>query len=168
MAHAAQGPLSQLRDIHTPAPVGAWPPAPGWIILAVLAVVAVGALIWWLVRRWRANRYRREAVRELEALLVRFREGADPFTFLGDYTALLKRTALTHYPRDRVAHLTGEAWVDFLDKSAGTNEFSMGAGQVLIDGNYRPVDDDIDVVELHRLGKYWIRRHSRATLEKAA
>lgn len=168
MTHALQGPLAQLRDIHTPAPVSNWPPAPGWFILAALLLIAVVALTWWLFRRWWDNRYRREAMRELESLRAGFGAGSDPAGFLTDYSALLKRAALSHYPRGAVAHLTGEAWVEFLDKSAGTNEFSMGAGQVLIDGNYRPIDEAIDIDELHRLGRYWIRRHSRKTLEKAA
>ena len=45
--------LSQLRDIHTAAPVPWWPPAPGWWILGLLLLV----LLVWLGRRILA-RYR--------------------------------------------------------------------------------------------------------------
>lgn len=164
----AQGLLSQLRDIHTPAPIGNWPPAPGWILLAVLVLIAVAWLTWWLIHRWRANRYRREALKELDELMSSWRTSADAATYLVRYTELLKRTALTHFPRDRVANLTGEAWVDFLDRSANTDEFSMGAGQVLIEGHYRAANETVDVDELHRLGEMWIKHHDRGTLEKAA
>ena len=168
MVNGAQSALSHLRDIHTPAPVGAWPPAPGWFLLAGLVLAAVVALAWWLVRRWQTNRYRREAMEELESLRNQYQREADAAQYLAAYSALLKRIALTRYPRGQVAHLTGEAWVDFLDKAGDTDEFSMGAGQVLVDANYRPVQADIDVDALHDLAKHWIRRHRRKAMEKAA
>jgi hypothetical protein len=158
---AHQDPLAQLKDIHMPAPPGSWPPAPGWFILAALGAVVAVAVTWWLFRRWKNNRYRREGMRELDNLLSRFQEEEDRTAYLASYAALLKRIALTRYPRETVANLTAEAWVDFLDKSAQTDEFSMGAGQVLIAGNYRPLDGNsmIDVPKLHDLGKHWIKRH---------
>lgn len=151
-------PLAQLRDIHMPPPIDTWPPAPGWVILAALGLAAVIALFYWLYRRWRRNRYRREALRELAALRARFEERRDKAAFLVESQTLLKRVALTRYPRERVANLTGEAWVQFLDRSANTEEFSMGAGQSLIDGGYVP-DPDVDVDKLHDLAAMWIKKH---------
>ncbi|MBD3646229.1 MAG: DUF4381 domain-containing protein [Pseudomonadales bacterium] len=157
-------PLAQLRDIHMPPPVDSWPPAPGWWVLAALAVAAVILLAYLAWRHWRANRYRREALRELDALYEQYREGLSPADWLVRYEALLKRVALTRYPREAVASLTGVAWVDFLDKSLGSQEFSMGAGQALIEGLYRPsATPDVDA--LHRLGRAWIRKHSDITVE---
>lgn len=154
-------PLAQLKDIHMPPPPESWPPAPGWFILTALAVIVLVALAWWLFRRWKRNRYRREAMRELESLLAQYHRTEHGAAYLEGYAALLKRIALTRYPRETVANLTAEAWVGFLDKSARTDEFSMGAGQVLIAGNYRPPADTevIDVPQLHRLAKHWIKRH---------
>lgn len=164
--HIAEGPLSQLRDIHLPAPLSAWPPAPGWFILAGLVLLAVGGIAWWLYRRWKDNRYRRESMAELQALFDAYGKADDSAAYLVDYAALLKRIALTRYPRDAVAHLSGEAWVAFLDKTAKTEEFSMGAGQALIDANYRPGGTaDIDVQALHDLAKHWIKRHRVQTRE---
>ena len=58
----AMDPLAQLRDIHQPGMIETWPPAPGWWLLAALAVAALTALIVRAFRHWRANRYRREAI----------------------------------------------------------------------------------------------------------
>ncbi len=151
-------PLAALRDIHLPVPVSDWPPAPGWWVLAFLVIFLTLYFLYRLRERWQANRYRREALRQLESLYREWQETGDEKQFLSDYQRLLKRAALTRYPRVDVASLTGEAWVDFLDRSSGSTEFSMGQGQTLVDGNYAP-DRDIDVPALNTLGEFWIRHH---------
>lgn len=155
-------PLAELRDIHLPPPVDAWPPAPGWWLLAIVIIGVLVALALLLFRRWRANRYRREALEELTNLRRAYEQHGDVEAWLRDYEALLKRVALTRYPREEVASLTGEAWVAFLDNTIGSHEFSMGPGQVLIDGHYRPASElnaGIEVDALHELGKQWIKHH---------
>ncbi|MEX2488659.1 MAG: DUF4381 domain-containing protein [Pseudomonadales bacterium] len=155
-------PLADLRDIHLPPPVEAWPPAPGWWIVGFLLLAATVALIVWWLRYWRANRYRREALRELDRLFQVYQANQDARAWLHDFEALLKRVALTRYAREDVASLTGVAWVAFLDKTAGIDDFSMGPGQALIDDIYKPANDNgtaIDVRQLHELGKQWIKHH---------
>lgn len=151
-------PLAQLRDIHTPPPIDSWPPAPGWWVLAAMAVIGIALLFIWAIRRWRANRYRREALGELNGLYEEYRQGLAPADWLTRFEALIKRVALTRYPREQVASLTGEAWVAFLDRTMGSREFSMGPGQALIDSHYRP-GPDVDVEALHELGLAWIKKH---------
>lgn len=168
MSPQGSDPLAELRDIHMPPPVDAWPPAPGWWILAIVGTLAAAAFIWWLWRRWRANRYRREALAELDRLRQQYERDGDPLAWLQQYETLLKRVALSRYPRAQVAPLTGEAWVRFLDRTGGQHEFSLGPGQVLIDGNYRP-DAQVDVARLDEIGRTWIKRHGDvADLERAA
>ena len=60
-----QDPLSQLRDIHLPDTGGFWPPAPGWWLLALIALAALAGLIWWLRRQRRRTRWLRLAKAEL-------------------------------------------------------------------------------------------------------
>lgn len=116
--------LQNLHDIVLPAPPGWWPPAPGWYVLAVLLLAFA---LWWGRRawqRWRADRYRREALKAFRALQ------ADPGR-LAALPGLLKRTALAAWGREAVAALSGEAWHRFLDCSAGTDRFCAGAGALL-------------------------------------
>ena len=151
-------PLAQLRDIHLPPPPEMWPPAPGWWVLAFFGVVLAVVGLVWIYRWWSGNRYRREGLEQLDSLLRSYRNTQDGTVYITGYSALLKRVALSRYPREQVASLTGEAWVQFLDRAASTNEFSMGNGQALISGSYTP-EPDVDVEELHKLGEFWIRHH---------
>ena len=160
-----QDPLAQLRDIHMPTAIDTWPPAPGWWFLAALLLIALGAALFWLYRNWRANRYRREALAELESLRSEF--GGAPVAYLEHYSALLKRVALTRYSREQVAGLTGESWTLFLDRTGGTQEFTMGAGQALISGAYEK-DSNADITSLHRITEHWIRRHGDPVEREAA
>lgn len=161
----AADPLAQLRDIHAPEMISAWPPAPGWWLLGILVTLLVIAGLTWLFRRWRENRYRREALRELQALRAQWQEHGDDHQYLLGLQQLLKRVALTRFPREEVASLTGEAWLQFLDRSTGSHEFSMGEAEVLIDGNYRH-DIQIDVDALQTVANLWIRKHSERHLQE--
>lgn len=165
LKNAEADPLAQLRDIHLPAALELWPPAPGWWILAALAVAALLVGIWFLFRRWQKQAYRRESLKELETLYERYVADQDHAAYLSGYSGLLKRVALTRYPRAEVASLSGEAWVRFLDESANTDEFSMGAGQALVASGYQR-EALVDVARLHTLARFWIKEHK--DLERAA
>jgi hypothetical protein len=155
---ATQDPLAQLRDIHLPEPVTVFAFTPGWILLAIVAALVLGYAVLRLLRWWLKQAYRRQALRELDGLQQSFLADNDAASYLQQLTRLLKRVALSHFPRDRVASLSGEAWVAFLDRTGRTNDFSMGPGQVLIQGGYEQAPE-FDPQQLHRLGALWIRQH---------
>jgi Ca-activated chloride channel family protein len=126
--------------------------------LAIAALCAIAYGCYLLYKLWAKNRYRREGVTSLKELRRAYDQDPESVDYLERYSQLLKRVALTHYSREQVASLTGEAWVAFLDRTGSTSEFGMGPGQVLIDGNYaRETFFRID--ELHKIGDLWIRNH---------
>ncbi len=106
-----QDPLSQLRDIHLPATGGFWPPAPGWWLLTVLVLVALGLVVAALLRRRRRNRWRRLAIDALADLEQRAEPTPDWFARLN---ILLKQAARECHPASQPEALSGTAWVDFL------------------------------------------------------
>jgi len=129
--NGAHDPLAALRPLHTPAPVGWWPPAPGWWVLGATVLVILG-LAWWQRRR---TALRRAALNELHRLE---RSAPDDTRLLIGVNRLLRRVALSCFPREQVAGLSGAAWLRFLDAQARVTGFSHGPGQVLATAPYAP------------------------------
>ena len=155
---AQMDPLAALKDIHLPDVITIWPPAIGWWLLLALGIVFFLYVLYRLFRRWRANRYRREAMAELKQLRADYQQHGEDGIYIAGLQALLKRVALTRFARASVAQLTGESWVAFLDRTSRSQEFAMGKGQTLIDGNYAR-EPAADVAALHTLGSHWIQHH---------
>ena len=150
-----------LRDIHLPAEPGFWPPAPGWWLLFAMIL----ALAFWLGRSgwnlYRRLRRRERILGELERLQS---AGLQAPALIAAVSALLKRVALSRYPRTEVAALTGEAWLAFLDRSGGNGRFAEGPGRALAQGAYAPSfqqgGQDFDARALIAVVRDWLRRNS--------
>jgi hypothetical protein len=131
-------PLASLRAYHLPDPIGWWPPAPGWWLLLILLSIVVGASIGWLLRRRARTAAARRASRELSRLRHELAVGKDTTQFMRELSKLLRRYALAVFPRHRVAALTGDDWLLFLDAHGGNGQFRHGPGRQLLDAPYRP------------------------------
>ncbi|MEO9528981.1 MAG: DUF4381 domain-containing protein, partial [Roseibium sp.] len=73
---------------------------------------------------------------------------------------LLRRTALSAYPRAEVASLHGAEWLAFLDRAYGGSAFSEGPGWHLIAAPYRP---ETTQEPLKPLVRTWIKMHRVAS-----
>mgnify|MGYP003677200579 CR=1 FL=1 len=134
---------------EAPAPVSMWPQTAGWIWVA-LGLLIVGGLAIWKVAAWRqATAYRRAAIKELHLA------GDDPAAI----ATVLRRTALSGFPREAVAGLYGSAWLAFLDGVAEHVQFAGSeAGAVLTKAPYTPQSPHKD---LPAMAETWIRTHRR-------
>lgn len=153
--------LSNLHDVVMPEAVSWWPLAPGWYVIASLLLVFVVWATLHNLRRYRRNAYRRQALQELQALGS---ASGDPETrgrVLADVAELLRRVALSAYPRSRIVGLTGEAWLAFLDETGGGDAFSRGSGRLLVTGAYRTSGDypADSVRKVLTLATGWVNDH---------
>ena len=163
---ASEDPLAQLRDLHLPQAVADWPPALGWWLLAGLVLFG---LVWFmrgLYRRYQSNAYRRFAQRELTAIVAEHATTQDARRALSALQFLMKRVAMTAFNRAEVAALTGVAWTQFLDATSATSQFSLGPGELLIDGPYEATQDHSsqELTALFSLCAEWLKNHSRASV----
>ena len=118
-----------LRDLHLPAGIGWWPLAPGWWVLLGIAACGAAWLLYRLWCRWRANRPRRVALKQLEQIARDYTGDQDLPGFGKRLSELLRRALLAYAPRDEVAGLTGEAWLAWLDRGLDEPLFASGPGR---------------------------------------
>jgi hypothetical protein len=141
-------PLDKLHDFYQPPPPAWTPQTAGWYVLFVIA----GLLVIWaavhLIRKWFANRYRREALRELVLLQP------------SEFSELLKRTALAAWPRETAASLSGDAWLRFLDEAYDDQAFHHSPANRIEELALRPETlSTEDELSLRETVAAWIRGH---------
>ncbi|NMH59474.1 DUF4381 domain-containing protein [Alteromonas ponticola] len=107
-AQSSSNPLAQLRDIHIPDDVSAWPLAWGWWVVIVVAMVSAAAMVVWLYKRHRFFQARRQAITEINAL-----QPSQP-DWAQQQNAILKRTASHYFDSKQIAPLYGQRWQQFL------------------------------------------------------
>lgn len=143
-----------IRDIRLPEPDFWWPPAPGWWVLGGGLILVVAGLAWFFY--WK-GRLRRAALGELERIRFRFEEDGDYRALAMALNMLLRRVAMARHSRRAVAPLHGRQWLEFLDRTGETAQFSRGAGRVLLEAPYVP-QADFDARALLALVETWLRK----------
>lgn len=142
--------LELLKPPVMPEPIPLLPATPGWWVLGVWLLVVLALLGWRWRARWQANGYRRTALQAIDTIAGD--PGSDAAAAIA---AVVKRTALAAYPRAEVASLSGEAWAEFLVRTApGDHRVADGAAE-LAGAAYRPTDP----ASIAEPARAWVRVH---------
>lgn len=146
--------LDLMHEIVVPDPVSWAPQTDGWWVVLgwLLALTALCAIKYMIHRR--RNRYRREALDVLKQIAAS--ADADPAGSAASIAALVKRTALAVWPRERVAALYGAEWADFLVESASNDRRVADAAPQISKAAYDPGAIGRDLVKPARR---WIKVH---------
>jgi len=139
-------PQLDLRDIHLPDAVGAWPPAMGWWIVLVLGLLAIWAA-WLLIKKLRQD----TAVKGASKLMADIKQQAngDELQTIRALSVCLRRLQISNEQRTQAASLNGQEWLEYLDSFVDGKPFSEGIGRCLADAPYQQkltVDVDIDAL----------------------
>lgn len=159
-------PLDALKDIHLPEAIAVWPPALGWWLLCAILLLALVLGLYYGLKSYRKQAYRRVALKALVQLEQDYMRSA--CSLLNDHSLesslvhLLKRTALSAYPRCDVARLIGDEWLHFMDNKAGMNAFNTELGRHLLANRFAPQPQRLDAStasQLLQITKQWIKKH---------
>ncbi|ARD43562.1 DUF4381 domain-containing protein [Colwellia sp. PAMC 21821] len=96
-------PLAQLSDIHLPSNIHNYPIAPGWWLLAIITLALIIYAVVKLRQYFIKRKVQKIALKQLSTA-----------TEISTMVTLLKWAALQYFPREKVAHLTGDAFKAFL------------------------------------------------------
>lgn len=148
-----------LRDIHIPAEIGLFPPAIGWWIILILVPLT-------LFLSYKLIKYlmRKTAVKSAKKQLKSLKENQtlQDVEKLSELSSLLRRVAISVYPRSNCASLTGVKWLEFLDDSFKEKTFNNEIGQVLITGLYQKnPPENLNLPELINLSENWLKAQTK-------
>lgn len=149
-----------LKDIHLPAAIHWWPPAPGWWLLALACLLMLFAL-----RAMIRRLTRKTALKSAQQLFKQLRQNpGETLETLTTLSALIRRTAISTTGRSEVASLRGQAWLEYLDGNLPDTPFSQGVGRCLADAHYRKIaPDSIDLEALLNLCERWLKQQEKTT-----
>ncbi|MEN8155371.1 MAG: DUF4381 domain-containing protein [Bacteroidota bacterium] len=154
--------ITGIEPMIAPDAVPFWPPAPGWYVLAGLLMLLLVFLAYrWVIHR-RRNRYRVAALQQLNEIEQSAGETPDQKA-LFSLSRLLKITALAVYPREKVASLTGEDWMEFLAESSRGAKPGDVVESLLTRATLQPPGEVAiergDWKRLLSFAEQWIRHH---------
>jgi len=129
-----------IRDIRYPNELEWWPLAIGWWLVIVIIFMAAVFLGYKFYKGWLNNHARRIALKELKIIENNYSLSKDMNVLLQDLSTLLRRTFLAYSPRNKMAGLVGEHWLNFLDQGLDEKFFSQGIGNQLASLPYRNKD----------------------------
>ncbi len=142
--------LPELRDIHLPEGVSAWPPAYGWWV--ILATIFSLLLMFWLIGLLRKKSKKLYALHLLKNIHCN-----NTLDSAVEMSKILRRICVYKY-KD-AATLFGSGWVDFLN-SKSKNKLSGKTAELLINAPYIAQEgapfSSADVIALRQFCQSWI------------
>lgn len=158
--------LERLIEPDIPSHIEFFPETIAWKILAVILLFA---LLYWAVTsaiKFKANRYRRNALKKLGQIMV---EESAATRQLIEINRLLKGAAIHAFPDKAVEPLYGEAWLKLLDSTCSKSRFQspearqwqVSLFEQLHSSNATGLNPI--VINVEHNARCWIRHHKRET-----
>ena len=106
------------------------------------------------------SRLKRQALSEFYKINKAFKSDQDETKLLSSVSVLLRRAAISSYPRTDCASLTGIDWLKWLDLQLPKDKlnFSDGPGYLLTESVYSKSVNTADIESLLNLSRQWLQR----------
>ena len=95
---------------------------------------------------------------EFSRMRERYESDNDALCLVKDLSVLLRRLCVSIFPRTDSASLTGDRWLEFLDRPLPSSQFTSGPGRILVDAPYRPHVAAEEIEPLLELCNDWFDR----------
>lgn len=151
-------PLAQLKDIHLPNPVSFWPLAPGWYVVLLLVLLAVLFVAYRIYKRHCYALAKKQALALLASYQKRYEKEHNVPLTSARISDVLRRVALVYYPRQEVASLHGDAWLQFLNQTSKGIDFNP-VREMLLDAPFK-AEDATNLKPLFTRAQRWIKQRS--------
>lgn len=148
--------LAQLKDIHLPATVGWWPLAPGWYVVLILFFLLLGFITFVCYRRYLNARAKKQALALLQSYVHQYEKDRNTQLASTRISELLRRVALVYFPREQVASIHGQEWINFLNKTSKGVDFEA-VKTMLLDSPFKP-NEQINLNPLITQATLWIKQ----------
>lgn len=148
--------LAQLKDIHLPLPIGWWPLAPGWYGVMILVLIVSAGIVTLVRRRRRTRQPKKQALALLQVYTAQYTQDYNAQLASARISELLKRVALVYYPRQQVASIHGQAWIQFLNQTGSKVDFEP-VKDLLLDVPFKP-NEQTDLQPLIKQAQLWIKQ----------
>lgn len=140
--------LTQLKDLHLPTQIGAWPLAYGWYILIFLILFFFFTSVIYIYKYCKYKKPKRLALKKLAALELVYQKENNANQMAYQLTMLLKQVSFAYFPRVKIASLHDKDWQNFL----GNKDWSKTLTRL----NYQKNINE-DISSLFKPIKYWIK-----------
>ncbi|RUR13837.1 DUF4381 domain-containing protein [Legionella sp. km772] len=154
--------LAQLKDIHLPTSVGIWPLAPGWYVLIIVFFILMAGLSFVAYRRYLNARAKKQALVLLQSYVQQYEQDRNSQLASARISELLKRVALVYFPRQQVASIHGQEWINFLNATSKGLDFEA-VKTMLLDSPFKP-NEQIDLKPLISQATLWIKQRRELCL----
>lgn len=145
--------VGEFGELYEPQPVVFTFETLGWKLLVCLVILTlIIACVLWGRKRIR-NKYRREALRELQNLPL---EHESVLQIL----VTLKRVAIMVFGRQTVAALNGHDWLQFLDKTGKEVMFQKYEAVILNSVYTHQTPNSDEIKEIFNNATKWIKTHA--------
>ena len=147
----------ELGQLIEPDPVKYSFNTPGWYIVLGVILTIVLIVVFIQYRKYRKNAYRREALIEVENILLTKNNSA-----VFEVNRLLKILAIRLFGREKVASLYGKEWYEFListlNERQSTPSFSFNNfSKAMYNPEQQLSEKQMD--ELMEFATHWIKNH---------
>lgn len=155
--------LAHLRDIHLPPPISWWPLAPGWYVICFMLLVVIVSIFYLVKRRYLQRYPKRQALRLLAFYEQEWQNTQQGSRACANVSELLRRVALAYFPRHDVAGLHGEAWLNFLNQSSSSLNFTALRDYLLV-FPYQQDEQTANLEPLFTSAREWIKQRGQPCL----